>query len=111
MLQQVSWISVRNQVKQIAPQFAQVIDDIVPPEDHYLYHIEYHYGAIIVNKGVFQIPNIEKRIVPINHSTISQKIKDDLGYSGTIPLGLVTENSIEAFMCTNTRPYLLRSLR
>ena len=90
-------------VRAIRPDFADVIDDISPDERYKLYLIKYPYGALALDKGIFQLPNSDRHLVPINHSSISNKIKDNLGYSGTIPLGLVLSNGFESYIHTPSR--------
>jgi hypothetical protein len=105
MLQKLHWNDVRETIHKDSPDFVKIIDDLDPnPKDGlYFYLINYAYGSIIVDHGTFQIPNSDKQIVPINHSSIPHQIKDDLGYSGTVPFGFITENCIEAFMYSNKR--------
>jgi hypothetical protein len=98
MLKQVFWKDVRETIGKISPDFASIIDDLDPKADHYFYAIDYPYGSVIVDHGIFQVPNSDNRIVPITHPTISHQEKENLGYSGTVPFGLVIENCIEAFM-------------
>jgi hypothetical protein len=92
-----------DRIKKLNPKLAKEIEIISPDEGYYLYEISYPYGASIVDRGIFQVPDSNNHIVPLNHSTIGSKIKDDLGYSGTIPLGIITNNSIEAFMLSGNR--------
>lgn len=103
MLQRVKWQEISPRVKMLLPEFATIIDNLNPDHNHNLYLVNYPYGAAILDQGVFQIPNADNHLVPLNHSTIPQQIKNDLGYCGTIPLGLMLENSIETFMRADQR--------
>lgn len=103
MIEQVFWKDIRAQVRVGYPAFAEIIDALDPDDEHYLYRLEYPYGDLIVEKGIFQVPNLDGHVVPISHSTVPNKVKNDLGYSGTIPLGLVLKNSIEASMLSKNR--------
>jgi len=103
MLERIFWKDIREKVIGSFPEFAEVIDELSPGDNYYFYMVRYPYGALITDKGVFQLPNQDGHIVPIHHGTIPNRIKDDLGYAGTIPLGLILENSIEAFMRAGDR--------
>jgi hypothetical protein len=105
MLKQVFWkdVKVKETIRKASSSFAAIIDDISPSDDHYFYLADYPYGAVIVDHGTFQVPNSNNHIVPLNHPTILQKQKEDLGYSGTLPLGLIIKNCIETFMYGNKR--------
>ena len=98
-----SWKSLRDIFATVSPDFCKVIDEISPTENYPLYHVKYPFGAVILNKGVFQVPTSESRLMPIDHLSVSSDVKDNLGYSGTIPLGLVIDKGIETFIQTKKR--------
>lgn len=102
-IEQHTWASSRGLIKGIRPDFADIIDNISPGNDHRLYLIKYPYGALALDRGVFQLPNSEGAFVPISHASISSKIKENLSYSDTIPLGLVTTNGFESFAQSASR--------
>lgn len=111
-IEKYNWKTIRNLVKKIQPSLFQVIDEIDPPSNCCLYLARYPYGSLIADRGTFNLPNSKGEIVPINHSSISNNLREELGYSGTIPLGLVTENSIESFLQAKHRviPASLKSV-
>jgi hypothetical protein len=65
-----SWKTLHNRIKKIYPELAFIIDNISPPNDHTLYVAQYPYGAMILDKGVFKIPNTKGEIVSLDHSSI-----------------------------------------
>ncbi len=97
-LEQHTWNSARKSVHAVYPRLAQVIDEISPDDKFTLYTASYPYGAMIIDKGVFFVPNSDGNVVPLYHPTIPQKHKEDLDFKGTIPVGLVMKNKIESFM-------------
>lgn len=103
MLKKVFWKDIREDLVKICPDFVPIIDELSPNDDHYFYSIDYPFGSVIVDHGVFQLPADGGGMVSVTDPTISQKIQDDLSYSGTIPFGIITRNSIEAFMYGNER--------
>lgn len=98
-----TWGSLSKLVKAVFPKLGKIIDELNPNHNYPLYLVKYPYGSMILDKGIFQIPNNESRLVPISHSSISSKIKDHLSYSGTIPLGLVVSKGIESFVQSKHR--------
>lgn len=105
MIEKHSWVSLRHLVIKIFPQLAAVIDELNPEANKKLFLVKYPYGSIILNKGVFQLPNNERFVVPLEDYSISAELKSELGYSGTIPLGLVVKNSIET--CVQSKHRIL----
>lgn len=102
-LKRYCWASIQDYIKKINPDFSAVIDKISPSEKYAIYHVKYPYGALILDKGVFHIPNRENFLVPISHSSVPNSIKEDLGYTDTMPMGMILENSIETFFVTKDR--------
>jgi hypothetical protein len=103
MPRKIFWEEVRVQVARYSPELAEIIDELSPGKDHYFYEENYPYSAVILDRSIFQVSNTDQQIVPLNHPSIAKNIQEDLGYSGTIPMGLVLENSIETFMCASER--------
>ena len=101
-LEKHNWEAVRNKIFKTHPDLATIIDEINPPKHYSFYVVNYPYGAMILDKGIFQIPH-EKNLVPLQHSAIPNSIKEDLSYSSTIPMGLITEKAIESFFIANNR--------
>lgn len=99
-----SWNDVRNSVSLVNPELKEIIDDLSPSNDHALYMSEYPYGALIVENGVFRVMNDAGKLVPLYHSSIDSKVKKDLGYAGTMPVGIIADNSIETFFMNGHRP-------
>jgi hypothetical protein len=102
-LKKYTWKTARKLVKSVYPELAEIIDELSPDDRLALYVAKYSYGTMIVDNGVFFIPNSDGRIVPLQHSTIPESYKKDLDFDGTIPVGLVMKNSIESFMLQGKR--------
>lgn len=97
-LKKHTWKSARKLVLSVYPQLAQAIDEISPDDKYALYQASYPYGAMIIDKGVFYVPNMTGDIVPLYDHTIPKNYQEDLDFKGTIPVGLVIKNKIESFM-------------
>ncbi|MCD6045068.1 MAG: hypothetical protein K0R48_231 [Gammaproteobacteria bacterium] len=102
-LKEYSWAELRDKIKLVQPYFCEIIDELSPPRDHTLYLGQYPYGVLILNAGIFQVFNSKNVLVPLNDITIDSKVKTDLGYTGTIPMAIVLQNSIETFFTTDNR--------
>lgn len=98
-----SWKTLAPYFKEVYPELADVINEISPPDDHSLYIAEYPYGALILDKGIFQVINERNCLVPLIHESISNSVKEDLTYTGTMPMGMVSKNSIETFFFSKKR--------
>jgi len=102
-LEQHTWKSACKLVESVYPELAKIIHKMSLDDSFSLYIARYSYGAMIIDKGIFSLPNPEGKIVPLRHHTIPENVKTDLEFDGTIPVGLVTKNSIESFMASVDR--------
>ncbi len=92
-----SWSQVRKTITQYEPTLSKIIDSLSPDGSYCFYKVRYPYGASILDKGTFQVINDKKKLVPLEHNSVSKKIQSDLNYTGTMPVGFVTNNSVETF--------------
>ena len=97
LMEKHSWSSLRAKTKKINPELANIIDELSPSDKYTFYTLKYPYGALIVDRGVFQVINENGMLVPLQHSSITNNIKEDLGYNKMIPTGFISKNSIETF--------------
>lgn len=102
-LQKQSWSDVCDAVRTSDPMLADVIDELSPTPKYGFYVVDYPYGDLILNKGSFQLRNQDNVLVPLSHQSIDSKIRDDLTYTGTVPVGMVIQNSIETFFTFETQ--------
>lgn len=102
-LQKQSWSEVGNVARAADPILADIIDELSPSAKYGFYIVEYPYGDSILNKGLFQVRNQDNVLVPLSHQSIDGKVQDDLTYTGTIPVGMVIQNSIETFFTFETQ--------
>src|SRR5579872_1685097 len=109
-LEKVYWANIRDQTRKVNPEFADIIDALNPSEKLYLYRASYAFGTTILKEGIFHLPTKEGRTVSLNHPDVPQKIKEDLGYPSSIPVGLILNGSIEQLLRTEERisPYTIR---
>lgn len=98
-----SWKDISASVKKIKPKLASIIDELSPTNDYSFYLARYPYGALILDKGVFQLINTDGQLVPLHHASISNETKLDLCYNKLMPTGIVSYNSIETFFMTKNR--------
>lgn len=110
-LEEVSWAQVRPKIIKVDAKLAGIIDRLNPSSTHPFYVAHYLYGDMIVDKGVFQVPNKNCQLVPLNHASIAKEVKEALGYNKMIPTGVISRNSIETFFFTqeHTTPVSLYS--
>ncbi len=102
-LEAVKWGDVRELVREIKPSFADVIDLLDPQGSLVMYKVRYPFGSVIIQDGIFHLPTSDGRIAPITDDQISDTIRNQLSYSGTIPMGIVLHNSVELFLPSEER--------
>jgi hypothetical protein len=101
-LEELTWKQAREEVKQIAPELADIIDRISPNDNYKLIKATYAYGHLIVNDGILCLPDSQGKVLPINTLSKSSPIAAKLAYS-PIPLFLTLEKANEVFVDTGTR--------
>lgn len=109
MLQCLTWGEARSLVKEVNSLLAEVIDEINPPSNYYLYKVSYPFGAIIVKNGLFHLPYKGKTIPVHNIAEIGDLEGEELVYPDcSLPTGIVLKNSFEVYIDTpkNTIPVI-----
>ena len=99
-MEEISWQDVRKQVKALAPDMFEAIEQLEPDSSYKLYKIKYSYGATIIGKnGTFYVPNATGQLVPLNDASLNPKLQEELGYNwGSIPMCLVMSGQVDLFV-------------
>ncbi len=93
------WQDCREEIMQVNPDFAAIIDEIDPPKDFRIYRGEFSYGHKIVHRGVLHLPDKEGINYPITSSHLDSRIRDDLAYNANSnPVSMVLNNSVEMYL-------------
>lgn len=93
-LEKVTWAKVRKDVHKVNPELAKIIDEINPGEELPFYRAKYPFGEVIFDEEL-RLPTPTGTIVPVTDAKISDEIREDLNYTGTMPIGVVLDHSIE----------------
>lgn len=102
LLQEVTWEDVRADVKQVNPEFANIIDKLNPGKNLKLIKAIYSFGNLIVDNGILNLPVTKFRLAKLGDPLINQNITKQLNYS-PIPLFLTLKKSHEVFIEANQR--------
>lgn len=102
-MEEVSWEDVRKQVKTLAPDIFEAIEQLEPDSSYKLYKIKYPYGATILGKnGAFHVPNAKGHLVPLNDPSLNPLFQEELGYSwGGLPMSLIMSGQVDLFLDNN----------
>ena len=99
-----TWHEIRDQVANVNPELAGLIDEINPDNNCKLYKARYIYGDHFLKNGELFLPGKEGGLVAFADSLVDTEIKQDLGYNlSTNPVTLVLHNSLEMFMTLEDR--------
>lgn len=98
-----SWQLERDKVKVNHFELYRIIEALSPNESFSLYTCTYPYGQLILDKGIFHVTNSQGMHVPLTDESIPMSVQADLQYTGTIPVGIISKNSIETFFITGKR--------
>lgn len=102
-LEEVKWKDVREAVRKVNPEFAEIIDKINPGNKFVLYKARYPFGSYIIDSDQFYLPN-EGKLIPLTDPRIPKKVQLDLGYNDTgIPLGINLTHSSELYLKSKDR--------
>lgn len=97
MIQEVTYAEVAGTILRQNPGLAKAINSLALGKKHRIYRVRYPYGSNLLIRGVLQIPVSHDEIVPIHDKRIPRQIQKDLNAYGTIPLGMVSHNSVELY--------------
>ena len=103
-LQELTWKDVRMRVYMINPILADIIDQIDPNDSYTFFYARYSYGDEALVSGKMFLPNENDQLVPFEDSSISQNIKNKIGYNlGTNPMTLVLKNTLDLYISLEKR--------
>lgn len=98
-LEKLSWKQVRDDVIKVNPDFAAIIDELDPNDEHWVAKVTYPYGSLVMQRAVLQLPNSQGDIVPITDHSLSSEIREGLSYNlDSNPVSLVLKNSFEIYL-------------
>lgn len=80
--QVLTWKEIKEEVKNVNPDLAAIINSINPGSKYKLYSVNYPYGEMVFKKASVNIPNAPIEVI------------ENLNYK-VIPLGIVLKNSLE----------------
>ena len=82
-IDEVNWSAAREAVLDSSTSLGETIDQLSPGNNLPLVHVRFPYGTMLVDQGAMQFPHPQ------------------LNYQ-SVPLGIITQNSIEVFQETRT---------
>lgn len=98
-LEKLTWKQVRKDVAKVNPEFAKVIDELSPGDDHWIAKVTYPYGSLVMKRSLLMLPNAKGDLVPITDSSLDSAIREGLIYNlQSNPVSLVLKNSFEIFL-------------
>lgn len=100
----LDWSAAKPLIEKAAPELASVIDAVGPDDKHQFIAVEYPYGATILDKGEFFMPNEYGELVRLSDGDLSEKTRDKLSYNlNSNPVSLVLDHCMELFATLTDR--------
>ena len=96
IIEEITWDEARKSFSKGCKKLLKIIDDISPGKKYSLVRVRYPYGAVIIQNDTLHLPTTSTQTIPLNSPEIAKKWRDLLGYR-SIPMGIITENSVEIF--------------
>lgn len=91
-----TWSQVREQVKALDSNLAEIIDELNPDGSHHFYKFDYPFGTEIVKKGILNIPDQDRFI---SLKTAPKELQHQIGYNYlSNPVTFVLKNTTELFL-------------
>lgn len=98
-IKEYKWKDIRNELLKVNSKLVAAIDEVSPDDSYTLFKASYPYGANIIKRSDFYLPNDSGEIVPLTDSSISNKTKELLGYNlGSNPVSVLLNHSMELFI-------------
>ena len=103
-IKEVYWDEIKENINEVNPEFAKIINKIRPDKKLPLYLVEFPYGDLVGDDISQFIPDNEGGYYRLTSENAPENIKNNLGYgASTSPLGLLLEKKIEFFVDINHR--------
>lgn len=96
-IQELEWKNIRDDIKVVNPELANIIDQLDPNKHLTLIKARYPYGAKIIDNGILQLPNVSGKSTSIHEADVGSGIKNKLLYS-SIPLSLPLNKGCEVYL-------------
>ena len=97
-IEKLSWEAARNSVNDIAPELANIIDQISPDTEYPLYRVKYPFGFNLLENGLFHLPDEHGNPVLLSDKRIPESVRADLDYNlGCTPVSLLLEKGLEIY--------------
>lgn len=98
------WKTARSDVMTVNPKLAKIIDKLDPSDKYWFVRASYPYGADVMKRGLLQLANKNRDIVPLTDSSIPKEFQEGLGYNlNSNPVSLIVKNTFEIFLPLSDR--------
>lgn len=107
-----SWSDVRLTIRKLNRPLFEAIEEANPGDDCFFLEAEYHYGDLMLNKGLWHLPTEKGELIRLNDPKVPESLQKELHYNMyTNPAFIVLDKHIECFLVPFTEPYTGFSLR
>lgn len=100
LIEELTWSEVRDKVAGTCKELCSIIDEISPNKEFTIFKVLYPFGTKILEKSSFFLPANDEN---------DNNIRSKLAYS-TIPLGIITKNTVELFFDIHRKIFSLALL-
>lgn len=94
----ITWAEASKKVRTVNPALAEIIDEISPDSSYKLINVRYPFGSTIIQNNTHYLPTKEGSLSPASHFNVNKDIRLMLEAYGSIPIGVILNNSVELFM-------------
>jgi len=95
-MEELAWLDGRSYVQKADPVLCLILDNLNPNKEYKIYRAIYPYGSTVFKEAVLHVPNSNNVIVPINHHSISDALREQLNYR-VIPITLSVNKALEMY--------------
>ncbi len=104
LLKELTWDQVSNDVKDLNPEFASIINNLSPSKEFTFFRASYPYGNKILHRGKLFLPASGNKLVPIDNDQVPNHVKKKIGYNLlSNPVTLVLKKSLDLFISVEKR--------
>jgi len=111
-IEKLLWKDVRDDLNKVNPTLVEIIDQISPSDDMCFYKAIYPYGALVLEKGLLNLPRRDGTCIPVSiaEGSLAKEVRQELEYSD-FPLAASLNKTSEIFVRKNNHSIPIGFLR
>lgn len=103
-IQVLSYAEARSAIQKVNPALCTEIDALSVDDSYSILKVRYNYGDLLINKGLFHVPDDQGNLVYRNSTACDKTVRDLLDYPSPTPMLMPLNGALELFIDHPERP-------